>query len=158
MILAQSFSFSEKVSLVGVSVGLGSFYLTQPVWTLFLFKSIWTRPHTAQCVQMDFTRTFQANTKCNNINHVWSHFYKILVVLKYHRRLWANIFDTDISSIPTLEWCIWHFWGYLCSYKCLCQRYWLKGVYGTSKLPKFYRTDFKHDLYCCTWRWLEMST
>ena len=49
------------------------------------------------CVQMDFTRTFQTNTKCNNINHVWSHFYKILVVLKYHRRLWANIFDTDIS-------------------------------------------------------------
>ena len=48
-------------------------------------------------VQMDFTRTFEANAKCNNMNHVWSHFYKILVVLKYHRRLWANIFDTDIS-------------------------------------------------------------
>ena len=32
---------------------------------------------------------------------------------------------------------------------------WLMGIYGTSKLPKFYRTDFKHDLYCCTWRWLE---
>ena len=30
-------------------------------------------------------------------NHVWSHFYKILVVLKWHRCLWANIFDTDIS-------------------------------------------------------------
>ena len=28
--------------------------------------------------------------------------------------------------------------GYLCSYKCLCQRYWLK----------FYRNDFKHDYYC----------
>ena len=55
-------------------------------------------PHTtrALCVQMDFTRTFETTTKCNNINHVWSHFYKILVVLKYHRRLWANIFDTDI--------------------------------------------------------------
>ena len=49
------------------------------------------------CVQMDFTRTFEANTKCNNINYVWSHFYQILVVLKYHRRLWNNIFDTDIS-------------------------------------------------------------
>ena len=24
----------------------------------------------ALCVQMDFTRTFQTNTKCNNINHV----------------------------------------------------------------------------------------
>ena len=49
------------------------------------------------CVQMDFTRTFEANTKCNNINYVWSHFYQILVVLKYHRRLWNNIFNTDIS-------------------------------------------------------------
>ena len=28
-------------------------------------------------------------------------------------------------------------------------------VYGTSKLPNFYRTDFKHGLYC--WRWLEMN-
>ena len=26
------------------------------------------------CVQMDFTWTFQANTKCNNTNHVCSHF------------------------------------------------------------------------------------
>ena len=50
----------------------------------------------ALCVQMDFTRTFEANTKCNNINYVWSHFYQILVVLKYHRRLWNIIFDTDI--------------------------------------------------------------
>ena len=49
------------------------------------------------CVQMDFTRTFEANNKCNNINYVWSHFYQILVVLKYHRRLWDNIFNTDIS-------------------------------------------------------------
>ena len=24
----------------------------------------------ALCVQMDFTRTFEANTKCNNINYV----------------------------------------------------------------------------------------
>ena len=24
----------------------------------------------ALCVQMDFTRTFQANAKCNNINHI----------------------------------------------------------------------------------------
>ena len=51
------------------------------------------------CVQMDFTRTFEANSKCNNINYVWSHFYQILVVLKYHRRLCNNIFDTDISRI-----------------------------------------------------------
>ena len=50
----------------------------------------------ALCVQMDFTRTFEANTKCNNMKYVWSHFYQILVVLKYHRRLWNIIFDTDI--------------------------------------------------------------
>ena len=84
----------------------------------------------ALCFQMDFTRTFEANAKGNNINHVWSQYYKFLVVLKYHRR-------------PTLKWCIWHILGYLCSYRCLCQRYWLKGVYGTSKLLKFHRNDFK---------------
>ena len=50
----------------------------------------------ALCFQLDFTRTFEANTKCNNINYVWSHFYQILVVLMYRRRLWNNIFDTDI--------------------------------------------------------------
>ena len=49
------------------------------------------------CVQMDFTRTFEANAKCNNINYVWSHFYQILVVLKYHGRLSNNSFDNDIS-------------------------------------------------------------
>ena len=43
----------------------------------------------ALCVQMDLKWTFEANAKCNNINHVWSHFYQILVVLKYHWHLWA---------------------------------------------------------------------
>ena len=51
----------------------------------------------ALCVQMSFTRTFEANSKCNNINYVLSHFYQILVVLKYHRCLCNNIFDTDNS-------------------------------------------------------------
>ena len=60
----------------------------------FCPRSCWMPP--TLCVQMDFTRTFQANAKCNNINHVWSQFYKILVVLKYHRRPLINIFDTDI--------------------------------------------------------------
>ena len=56
----------------------------------------------ALCVEMDLTRTFQASTKCNNRNSVWNHPYQVLVVLKHHRRLWANIFDTDISrSINT---------------------------------------------------------
>ena len=48
-------------------------------------------------------RTFQTNIKCNNINHVWSHFYEILVVLKYHRRLWGNIFDTDICRSINIQ-------------------------------------------------------
>ena len=54
------------------------------------------RPPPPLSVQMDFMWTFEANTKCNNINYVWSHCYEILVVLKYYRRPWANIFDTDI--------------------------------------------------------------
>ena len=93
------------------------------------FHDFWPLP--PLCVQMDFTRTFEANSKCNNINYVWSHFYQILVVLKYHRRLCNNIFDTDIFrciKTPTLKLYIWHFLGYLCSYKCLCQRYWLIGT------------------------------
>ena len=49
------------------------------------------------CVQMDFTRTFEANTKCNNNKYVWNHFYQILVILKHQRSLWNNVFDTDIS-------------------------------------------------------------
>ena len=57
----------------------------------------------ALCIQMDFTRTFEANTKCNNMKYVWSHFYQILVVLKYHRRLWNNIFDTDISRSINIQ-------------------------------------------------------
>ena len=85
------------------------------------------------CVQMDFTWTFQTTTTCNSINQVWSHFYEILVVLKYHRCLWANIFDTDISRcINTYIKVVYlAFFGYLCPYKFLCQRYWLMGVYGT---------------------------
>ena len=33
----------------------------------------------------------------------------------------------------------------------MCQRYWNMGVYATSKLPKFYRTDFEHDLLALAW-------
>ena len=46
---------------------------------------------------------FWAVTLCSNgfyadiWNHVWSQNYKFLVVLKYHRRPWVNVFDTDIS-------------------------------------------------------------
>ena len=65
------------------------------------------------CVQMDFTRTFETVTKCNNINHVWNHFYKTLVVLKYYRCPWANIFDTDIFRyINTyIKLVYWAFFG-----------------------------------------------
>ena len=72
--------------------GLGG-PIFQQIGTLTLFE---LEVGTALCVQMDFTWTFQITTKCNNINHVWNHFYKILVVLKYHICLWANIFETDI--------------------------------------------------------------
>ena len=41
--------------------------------------------------------------KCNNINHLWSQLYKILVVLKYHRHLWGNIFDTDVSRCINID-------------------------------------------------------
>ena len=44
-------------------------------------------PSPPRCVQMDFMRTFQTNAKCNNINHVWSQFYKILVVLNWLQTL-----------------------------------------------------------------------
>ena len=102
----------------------------------------------ALCVQMDFTQTFQTKTKCNKINHVCSYFYKSLVVLKYHRCLWANIFDTDINR---------------------CINIYIKVVYlaflGTfmllqmsvSKILTSYINDFKHDLYFCTWNWPTMS-
>ena len=82
-----------------------------------------------------------------------SFFYRILVVLKYHKRLWVNIFDKDISR------CINTFIKVVClAYRCLCLRYWLIGINGTSKLPNFYRNDFKHNLKCCIWRWFETST
>ena len=48
---------------------------------------------------MDFTWTFQTNAKCINMNYVWSHFCEILLFFKYHRGLWANIFDTDIKVV-----------------------------------------------------------
>ena len=63
--------------------------------------------------------------------------------------------------IPTLNWCIWPFFEYLCPrYKFLCQIcqiYTWASMVCTSKLPKFYRNYFKPDLYCCIWYWFEMS-
>ena len=44
-------------------------------------------PQPLLCVQMDFAWTFETTPKCCKINHVSSHFYEILVVLKHHRRL-----------------------------------------------------------------------
>ena len=60
------------------------------------FRRVWNDPPTQLRVQMDFTRTFEANAKCNSINQVCSHFYNFFVILKYHRCLWGNIFDTGI--------------------------------------------------------------
>ena len=68
------------------------YYYPSP--TLANFCQWRVKNDSALCVQMDFTRTFQTNTKCNNINHVWSHFYKVLVVLK---SMISSIFDKDTS-------------------------------------------------------------
>ena len=64
---------------------------------VFLIKTEPTELRGHCVLQWVFMRTFQTNTKCNNINHVRSHFYKSLVVSKHQGHLWANIFDTDIS-------------------------------------------------------------
>ena len=87
------------------------------------------RPTPPLCVQMDFTQTFQTKTKCNKINHVCSYFYKSLVVLKYHRCLWANIFDTDINRCINTYIKVVYLasLGTFMLLKCLCQRYWLIG-------------------------------
>ena len=42
-------------------------------------------------------RTFQTNIKCNNINHVRSHFYEILVVLKYYTLISLISVEVGIS-------------------------------------------------------------
>ena len=64
-----------------------------------------------------------------------------------------------MAIAPTSNWNFLTTLAFLeCFYMvCLCQRYWPIGFYGTSKLPKCYGNDFKHDLYCCTWCWFEMS-
>ena len=77
----------EELSNLAVHSKLGN---------LIIYRKGWQNLLPPLCVQMDFMWTFEANAKCNNINYVWSHFYKILVVLKHHRRPWAHIFDTDI--------------------------------------------------------------
>ena len=87
------FLFPQVINKTNVEIDKGNVHKWRP--TIFNFFS--TLPP-ALCVQMDFTRTFEANTKCNNNKYVWSQFYQILVVLKYHRRLWNNIFDTDILT------------------------------------------------------------
>ncbi len=64
----------------------------------------------ALCVQMDFKQTFDAITKCNDKDQFWSHFYKLLVIFKYHIRPWDNIFDTDICrSINISKKAKYHF-------------------------------------------------
>ena len=67
--------------------------------------------------------------------------YQVLVVLKHHRRLWANIFDTDISrSIYT---------QIKVKYNPLIKVFMPLGSYGASNLPKPNENNFKHYLYCC---------
>ena len=116
-------------------------------WLTFSAEIYLHREEGALCVQMDFMRTFETTTKCNNINHFWSHFYKILVVLKYHRHPWANIFGTDISRCINTYFKVLAFLGmFMLLQKILAPRHlW------------YFKTDIKHDLYCCIWWWFEMS-
>ena len=82
---------------------------------------------------MDFTRTSEATTKCKNVYHVWSHFYKISVGLKYHRHpsLTQSFLDALIS---TLKWFILPFLGYLCTNKLSIEQFQLKVCNGKSEL------------------------
>ena len=89
----------QQLLLLDIIVAPSTFFWFAHFWAFGLCTVCTAGPSERDgglCVQMDFTRTFQTTTKCNNINHVWSHFYKSLVFLKYHIRLWANIFDIDI--------------------------------------------------------------
>ena len=51
----------------------------------------WVPPLPPMCVKMDFTQTFQASTKCNDVNSVWSHLYQVLVVLKHRKHIHLRI-------------------------------------------------------------------
>ena len=100
-----------------------------------------------------FYADVSTNARCNNINHVWSHFCKLLVILKYHRRLWANIFDTYISRcINTFIKVVFlaAFLAYLCSYKCRYQRYWLQNYQKFTEMTSniIYIVGFGVGLKC----------
>ena len=113
----------------------------------------------ALCVQMDITWTFEANTKWNNMKYVWSHFYQILVVLKYHRCLWSNIFDTDIfRCINThIKGVYLAFFGIFMLLEMAVSKILFHRHLWYSNIPKFDRNDFKHNWYCCISCWLQMS-
>ena len=86
----------------------------------------------------------------HNINHVWVHFCKFLVVVFGHRCPWVRISDTYISiCINTYIKVV-----YLAIFAIFMP---LNTDYGRPE-RKSYRNDFKHNLNCCTWRWLQMST
>ena len=63
---------------------------------------------------MDFTGTFQTNAKCNNINHVWSHFCYFIkwfltiqilvdffVRITYFSDQYTNLFDNNFQTCFT---------------------------------------------------------
>ena len=95
----QKISIYFSMIFLNIPVNLSKITMFAGIFLFFWFLLVvlnGVSPLGALCVQMDFMRTFQGNAKWNNINPVWSQFYKTLVVFKYHRSPWVNLFDKDI--------------------------------------------------------------
>ena len=58
-------------------------------------------PHLPEtlCVQMDFMQTFEANAKCNNINHVWSQYHRCIKGFKVVYLTFFGIFKYAPTNI-----------------------------------------------------------
>ena len=66
---------AEKIAFFSLSFSFFSLFLSgqerrQKRIPYIMYRDVGTGRAGALCVQMDFTRTFEANAKCNNINHV----------------------------------------------------------------------------------------
>ena len=66
------------------------------IWLVFVKGTVYTisrivltqiEPHPHCVFKWILRGHLKTTTKCKNINHVWIHFYQILIVSKYHRRL-----------------------------------------------------------------------
>ena len=145
-------NFFFQISFTGLKVPFWQFFSFAKMALLNLFLWISQRSGTLNWERVSFWLSKNLYSQCGQIMppplhcvfksilcrhfkpppnvwcHVWCHFYKIEVVLKYHRRPSANIFDTDICRGNHLN----------------------IDFYASTNA-------FKHDLYWCTWRWFQMS-